>query len=45
VYIGRFINNKPEDPNGIFIWTNEDIYHGSFVNGMKHGQGKWQSGE
>lgn len=45
VYIGKFLNNKPEDQNGIFIWNNGDLYHGSFVSGMKHGIGKWQSGE
>ena len=45
IYIGKFVNNKPEDENGVFIWGNGDIYHGSFINGMKHGNGKWQSGD
>jgi len=39
------VNNKPEDVNGLFVWPNGDVYHGVFVNGMKHGQGKWQSGD
>lgn len=45
IYVGKFVNNKPEDQNGIFIWANGDVYHGCFVNGMKHGIGKWQSGD
>jgi len=27
------------------MWSNGDVYHGSFLNGMKHGIGKWQSGD
>jgi hypothetical protein len=45
IYVGRFVNNKPEDDNGLYFWPNGDVYHGVFVNGMKHGQGKWQSGD
>jgi hypothetical protein len=45
LYMGKFVNNKPEDQNGIFIWGNGDVYHGAFVSGMKHGLGKWQSGD
>ncbi len=45
MYIGNYINNKPEDINGIFLWNNGDFFLGSFVNGMKHGKGKWQAGE
>lgn len=44
MYIGKFVNNKPEDDNGIFLWKNGDLFMGSFVNGMKHGQGRWESG-
>lgn len=42
--MGKFVNNKPEDENGVFMWRNGDIFHGVFVNGMKHGYGKWESG-
>jgi hypothetical protein len=38
------VNNKPEDVNGIFMWANGDLYMGSFINGMKHGKGRWESG-
>lgn len=44
IYIGRFVNNKPEDENGIFMWKNGDLFMGCFVNGMKHGAGRWESG-
>lgn len=44
IYVGKFVNNKPEDPNGIFYWKNKDLFMGSFLNGMKHGTGRWESG-
>ena len=44
IYLGKFVNNKPEDENGIFLWKNGDLFMGVFVNGMKHGLGKWESG-
>jgi hypothetical protein len=31
--------------NGIYIWKNNDLYMGSFINGMKHGQSRWVSGQ
>ena len=42
--MGKLVNNNPEDENGVFMWRNGDIFHGVFVNGMKHGYGKWESG-
>lgn len=44
IYIGNFVNNKPEDENGVFLWSKGDLFMGGFVNGVKHGFGKWQSG-
>lgn len=44
-YIGKFINNKPEDTNGVFMWKNGDLFIGGFMNGMKHGNGRWESGQ
>jgi hypothetical protein len=29
----------------VFVWKNGDMYIGGLVNGMKHGKGKWQSGD
>lgn len=26
------------------MWKNGDLFVGNFVNGMKHGMGKWESG-
>lgn len=26
------------------MWANGDLYMGSFINGMKHGKGRWESG-
>lgn len=37
VYVGKYVNNKPEDENGVFMWGNGDVFRGGFVNGMKHG--------
>lgn len=45
VYIGKFLNDKPEDTSAVFLWANGDSYIGGFLGGLKHGQGTWRAGE
>ena len=40
-YTGQYNDGKPEG-FGQYKWKNTSIYVGEFVNGMKHGQGKWK---
>jgi hypothetical protein len=34
-------------PNGfgVYTWANGNIYRGEFLNGYRHGYGKWTSSE
>ena len=41
-YKGEYKNGK-FDGKGKYIWTNGSCYEGSFIEGMRHGQGSWKS--
>ena len=40
MFVGSYKFGKP-DGNGQYTWKNDSVYIGEFVNGMKHGKGKW----
>ena len=44
VYRGDYQNNR-FDGFGTYSWRGGATYQGSFKNGLRHGKGKWASGE
>lgn len=44
VYRGDYQNNR-FDGFGSYTWRGGASYEGSFRNGLRHGKGKWSSGE
>ena len=41
MYIGQYNFGKPEG-FGQYKWENSSNYTGEFLNGLKHGHGKWK---
>jgi len=40
IFVGSYKFGK-SDSEGQYTWKNGSVYKGQFVNGMKHGKGKW----
>jgi hypothetical protein len=40
VYIGNYRDGKPNG-FGKYIWADKSFFEGTFINGLKQGQGKW----
>lgn len=40
MFVGNYKFGKP-DGEGQYTWKNGSVYKGQFMNGMKHGKGKW----
>lgn len=41
--MGTYLNSKFHG-KGIYLWQNGSKYEGDFLNGVREGKGKWESG-